>query len=162
MTQDEDRGKKPGRDSLNHVHLLITMTDVARDHQHVVVGTTGPAMPSGNSHIHAICLRTSYDPKVGTPHWHLADEFTGPAVPTPNGEHIHFFCGDTTFDAGHRHCFSGATDASIDTRDHDTMYDCYDGYHYPDKMADCDNDDYYPDKMSGPKKKGMYAKPTYR
>jgi len=129
---EEDRGK-PKRDSMNHVHLLITMADVANDHQHVIVGTTGPAMLRGNSHVHAIRIRTSFDPKEGNTHWHIAEDVTGPAIEGPCGEHTHFFKGETTCDAGHEHCYCGATDTSNDNDYCEDDYEeehcnCYNSY----------------------------------
>jgi len=116
-TEEERKHKKgspvsPGRDSLNHNHAFITMANVADNHQHVIVGTTGPGIYSGNTHVHRICIRTSFDPKGNTPHWHLVDDMTGPAIEVPGGEHTHYFSGQTSYDDGHRHNFSGVTDSS--------------------------------------------------
>lgn len=97
---------------LEHVHLVQTMADVADDHQHLISGASGPPIPKGRSHVHRICLRTSYDPKGGTSHWHMVDVMTGPEIEIDCDEHTHAFCGETSFDAGHCHDFCSVTDAS--------------------------------------------------
>lgn len=111
------------RDSFNHVHLLLTMANVADEHQHVIVGTTGPAMETEDTHVHVICIRTSFDPKCDNPHWHIVDEMTGPAIELPGGEHTHFFRGATTYVDGHKHCFSSVTDASPDSDGYEEEYE---------------------------------------
>ena len=123
MNFEEDRKKKKGgptvpeRDSRNHNHTFLAPTDIARNHQHTIVGTTSPAIVSGNSHVHRILVRTSYDPKDDDAHWHMIDVTTGTAIEVPGDEHTHYFDGETSYDLGHRHCFDNIT-ASI-TNDED-------------------------------------------
>ena len=121
----------PNKDSTNHVHLFITMADVSNDHQHVIVGTTGPAIESGRSHVHQIQVRTSFDPKGDSSHWHIARDTTGPATSLPNNQHTHYFSGETSYDLEHKHCFSSVTDISPDNEYCETENE-YD--------TDCDSD----------------------
>lgn len=102
------------RDVLNHIHTLITMANVAHDHQHMLTGTTGPAMRKRDTHVHRIWIRTSFDPKNGETHWHEVNVLTGPALETPDGEHTHFYNGETSRDLGHCHTFSSVVDTSPD------------------------------------------------
>ncbi|GBG58306.1 hypothetical protein SPFL3102_02028 [Sporomusaceae bacterium FL31] len=124
MSVEEDRKKKKGsptspeRDSRNHNHTFLAMTDVAKCHQHNIVGTTSPAIYADNTHVHKINVRTSYDPKDGAAHWHLVDVTTGPAIEVPGDEHTHYFFGETSYDVGHRHCFDNIT-ASVPDLDED-------------------------------------------
>lgn len=101
-----------GLDVMNHDHVFNTMADVAHHHQHLIIGTTSPAIPRNKTHVHRICVRTSFDPKGNDPHWHQVDIMTGPAFDTPNGEHTHYYCGSTSFDLDHCHSFSSVTDTS--------------------------------------------------
>nr|WP_092070319.1 YmaF family protein [Dendrosporobacter quercicolus]NSL48203.1 hypothetical protein [Dendrosporobacter quercicolus DSM 1736]SDM08978.1 YmaF family protein [Dendrosporobacter quercicolus] len=119
MSIEEDRKKKKGasnttpqRDSRNHNHTFLAPTDIARSHQHIIVGTTSPAIETGDSHVHRIYVRTSYDPKDDDGHWHMVDVTTGAAIEVPGDEHTHYFDGETSYDLGHRHCFDNIT-ASI-------------------------------------------------
>lgn len=113
------------RDVLNHVHAFVTMANVAHHHQHMLIGTTGPAMPKRDSHVHRIWIRTSYDPKNGeAAHWHEANILTGPALELPDGEHTHFFDGETSRDLNHCHTFSSVVDSSPDNDEGDD--DCED------------------------------------
>lgn len=116
----EERGyknqmNKPNNEEVHmeHVHLLQTMADVADEHQHLIVGTSGPPIAKGRSHVHRVCLKTSYDPKEGPSHWHMVDVMTGPALEVDCcDEHTHSFNGQTSFDVGHCHDFCSVTDAS--------------------------------------------------
>jgi hypothetical protein len=96
----------------DHNHAFLTIADVAREHQHGIVGTTGPAIYHADSHFHRICVKTTYDPKGGTTHWHEVDIKTGPALELRNGEHTHAYCGQTSVELGHCHTFSSVTDTS--------------------------------------------------
>lgn len=104
-----------GHNVMSHVHMFLTNAEVADGHQHVIVGTTGPEIPSKGSHIHKICLRTSFDPKGCEFHWHKVNVMTGPTLDTPDGKHTHFYCGETSCDLGHSHAFSSLTDTSLET-----------------------------------------------
>ncbi len=122
MSLEDDRKKKKGnqttapeRDSRNHNHTFLALTDVTRSHQHTIVGTTSPAIYANSSHVHKISVRTSYEPRDGASHWHLVDVVTGPPIEVPGDEHIHYFDGETSYDVGHRHCFDNVTAAASDS-----------------------------------------------
>lgn len=93
-----------------HVHLYNTETDIADDHQHVVMGVSGPANMVGRSHVHSICTRTSFVDG----HWHWVNIMTDRAVAMPDGTHTHYFAGRTSMDDGHCHNFSDVTNLSPD------------------------------------------------
>jgi len=105
------------RNVLNHVHTFITMANVADHHQHILIGTTGPALEKRDSHVHRILIRTSFDPKTKAPHWHEVNVLTGPSLETPDGQHTHFYAGETSRDLNHCHTFGSVVDASPDTDD---------------------------------------------
>lgn len=100
------------RDPMNHNHTFLTQADAVDGHQHILLGTTSPAIPKKDTHVHNICLRTSFDPKSGPAHWHDVEIMTGPAFETPDGNHIHYYAGSTSFDLDHCHAFSSVTDTS--------------------------------------------------
>jgi hypothetical protein len=111
-----DGGGGGDRDAFNHVHVFVTMANVAQGHQHMLLGTSSPAIPRKGSHVHRICEVSSFDPKnADAPHWHEVNVMTGPSLSTPEGEHTHYFAGKTSFDRGHSHTFSTMTDTSPDT-----------------------------------------------
>jgi len=93
-----------------HVHVYNTETDIADDHQHVILGVSGPADRIGRSHVHAIRTRTSFVDG----HWHWVDIMTDRAVAMPDGTHTHYFAGRTSMDDGHCHNFSDVTNLSPD------------------------------------------------
>jgi len=101
-----------------HVHTFETLTAVADGHQHVIMGVTAPARQAGLSHVHRIRVRTSFVDD----HWHWFDIMTGQAVALPNGGHVHYFSGETSFDAGHRHAVEGSTGLAHDEFDDDDDY----------------------------------------
>jgi hypothetical protein len=115
---DPDRKHSPprpedaGRDCLNHVHVFITMTDAIPGHQHMLLGPTSPAIARKDHHIHRIAALTSYDPRNTQPHWHAFEVMTGPDFETPDGNHTHYFAGNTSFDLDHCHAFGSVTDTS--------------------------------------------------
>ncbi|MBP2638081.1 MAG: YmaF family protein [Firmicutes bacterium] len=93
-----------------HVHTYLTEVDVADEHQHIIMGVSGPAKEKGRSHVHRIHGRTSFiseEDEGG--HWHIDDVMTGPAIEMPEGHHVHFFEGMTSEEDGHCHSFSGVT-----------------------------------------------------
>lgn len=109
-------------DATEHNHAFITIADVARDHQHGILGTTGQAIDKGHSHVHCIQVLTTSDPKGGPVHWHLVNIMTGPAIEVAGGEHTHQFCGETSCVLGHVHRFNSTTDTAPDEEekcDHD-------------------------------------------
>ncbi|CUH97708.1 hypothetical protein P22_3843 [Propionispora sp. 2/2-37] len=113
---------EPAHDDIKHNHAFITIADVARDHQHGILGTTGPAIYIRDSHIHRIHVRTTSDPKGGPVHWHVVEETTGPAIELSGEEHTHQFCGKTSVDLGHKHEFNSTTDTAPD-QDKSDYYD---------------------------------------
>jgi len=112
MVDAEDRGiaeEKEDRHTV-HVHNYNTLTHVADNHQHMVMGATGPARGEpGAAHVHRLRVRTSFNAEDSTGHWHWFDAMTGPAVYTAGSEHIHVFRGPTSFDDGHAHDVMSAT-----------------------------------------------------
>ena len=117
MFNDEDRkhkgdyedkymadGKGKNLDMV-HVHMFTTEVDVADEHQHVLLGVSGPARMEGRSHVHQICTRTSFT----CGHWHWVDIMTDRAVAMPDGTHTHYFAGRTSMNDDHCHCFSDVT-----------------------------------------------------
>ena len=93
-----------------HVHVYNTLTEVADDHQHVVLGVSSPADRVGRSHVHPIRTRTSFVDG----HWHWVDITTDRAVIMPEDTHCHYFAGRTSKDCGHCHDFADVTTLSPD------------------------------------------------
>lgn len=112
MNEEERKPKhhhQPQSDML-HVHTYLTEVNVADDHQHIILGVSGPAREKGNSHVHRIHGRTSFISEEGEcGHWHTQDVMTGPAIEMPDCNHVHYFEGITSKDDDHCHTFSGAT-----------------------------------------------------
>ena len=111
-------------ETMPHVHTYLTEVDVADEHQHIIMGISGPAKEKGRSHVHRIHGRTSFiseEDEGG--HWHSDDVMTGPAIDMPEGTHVHYFEGMTSEDDGHCHSFAGVTglgpclDMDTDTED---------------------------------------------
>ncbi len=126
---EEDRrpkyhhGPQPKYNPTVHNHLFSTTSYVARDHQHAIIGTSGPAIPRGNSHVHQLCLLTSFDPpEDARDHWHNVDMMSGPAIMLPDDQHTHYFKGETSTELRHCHCFSGAMDAAPNDEDDEDDY----------------------------------------
>jgi len=97
-----------------HVHVYNTMTDVSCCHQHVFLGVSSPAEISGTSHIHRLCVRTSFMVHDDVGHWHWVDIMTGRAIAMPDGTHIHYFAGHTSTNERHCHEFSDVTNLGPD------------------------------------------------
>lgn len=134
MGNDAERKAKVNdrEDHFLHVHTFLTEADVADDHQHVILGVTGPSCDLDDSHVHRIRTRTSFIAEDGTGHWHWADVMTGPALEMPDCTHTHYYCGTTSYDDGHCHTFSDVTGLA-----HDQMM-------FDDDEDDCE--DYDPPK----------------
>ncbi|MEG6584587.1 YmaF family protein [Dendrosporobacter sp. 1207_IL3150] len=92
-----------------HVHSYNTETDVADEHQHVIMGVSGPMCPQGNSHVHRVRGRTTFFVDGDEGHWHWYDVMSGPAIAMPDGTHTHYFSGETSVDDGHSHSFADNT-----------------------------------------------------
>ncbi len=92
-----------------HVHEFLGSDKFAEQgndrHNHRFAGVTGPVIPMGNSHVHAILTNTDFFSN----HYHGIDVVTGPAINVGNGKHIHLATGTTTLDDGHIHNFIFAT-----------------------------------------------------
>ncbi|EAX47658.1 hypothetical protein TcarDRAFT_1080 [Thermosinus carboxydivorans Nor1] len=132
----EEQERKPGHEDNEgrrgvHVHGYNTLTEVADEHQHVIMGVSAPARLAEGSHIHRVRGRTSFH----VDHWHWYDVLSGPAVAMPGGQHIHYFAGETSFDDNHTHDYSGVLGLSPDVMD-----------------DDCDDDKYYMMKPKYPKR----------
>ncbi len=88
-----------------HVHEFLGSDKFAEQgndrHNHRFAGVTGPVIPMGNSHVHAILTNTDFFSN----HYHGIDVVTGPAINVGNGKHIHLATGTTTLDDGHIHNF---------------------------------------------------------
>jgi hypothetical protein len=96
---------------LIHNHTYNTESDVALAHQHMILGASGPARTTAKSHVHRIRIRTSFlvDGTTGG-HWHWVDIMTAEATDMPDGTHVHYYGGSTSYDLAHEHTFSGCTD----------------------------------------------------
>ncbi|VBB05259.1 ymaf [Lucifera butyrica] len=92
-----------------HVHTFLTEADVAAEHQHVIVGVTGPARLDMPVHVHRLHVRTSFLAEEDGGHWHWVDVMTCPPIDLPDGNHTHYFQGTTSYDDNHCHTFSGVT-----------------------------------------------------
>jgi hypothetical protein len=90
-----------------HVHEFTGSTRLSNTepvHNHRFAGISGPAIRTGNSHVHLISTRTD-----STNHFHEINVFSGPAINIGNGRHIHRVSGNTSFVFGHLHSFINAT-----------------------------------------------------
>jgi len=104
-----DEERQPDDRYMIHVHTYYTETDVSDDHQHTMLGVSSPARPSSDGHIHRLRIRTSFLAEDDHGHWHWVDVLTGPSFTMPDGSHIHYFCGVTSYNDRHEHEFTGAT-----------------------------------------------------
>jgi hypothetical protein len=115
MADAEDRAIDELDRHTVHVHNFHTHTYAADNHQHVVMGATGPARGQpGPTHIHRLRVRTSFHTEDTTGHWHWFDVMTGPPVYTAGSEHVHVFKGPTSFDEGHTHDVMSSTSQVAD------------------------------------------------
>lgn len=117
---DQEEDRKPHHhhhqhhqhEMVPHVHTYLTEADVADEHQHLILGVSGPAREKGRSHVHRIHGRTSFISEEGDcecGHWHSVDVMTGMAIDMPCGNHVHYFEGMTSEEDDHCHSFSGVT-----------------------------------------------------
>lgn len=111
MAKDEERHPKTEGDTRHmlHVHTFLTETDVEDEHQHAVLGVSGPAREQGVTHIHRVRSRTTYLAEGDGGHWHWFDVMTGPAVDMPDGTHTHYFNGTTSINDEHSHAVADVT-----------------------------------------------------
>ncbi len=104
-----------------HVHTYYTISDVAEQHQHMVMGASAPARMDGRTHIHRLRIRTSFNDG----HWHWFDVVSGPMLEMPGGSHTHYYCGNTSMNEDHCHRVEGMLDVILD-EEYDEEYDCND------------------------------------
>jgi len=91
----------------NHVHEFTGSTRFNENgplHNHRFAGVSGPAISTGNSHVHLIVTNTD-----NTNHFHQINVHTGPAINVGNGRHVHFTNATTSFVLEHNHRFINAT-----------------------------------------------------
>lgn len=144
MGNDEERKVKMNDQEdrhMMHVHTFLTEADVSCDHQHVILGVTGPSRELGDSHVHRIRTRTSFLAEDDTGHWHWCDVMTGPAVEMPDDTHTHYYNGTTSYDDEHSHTFSDVTGLAPDqAMEDDDDDDCEDyvppKHHHKHKRPD--------------------------
>lgn len=145
---------------LPHVHTYLTEVDVADDHQHIIMGVSGPAREKGRNHCHRIHGRTSFISEEGEGgHWHTEDVMTGPAIEMPDGNHVHYFDGMTSEDDRHCHSFAGATGlgpSMLCVEEEEEEHECEEEY---DECEDeCEEDDECEMPIKMPKYKYKYSK----
>lgn len=97
-----------------HVHTISTQVTAEDGHQHMVLTVTGTPKAEGRSHVHRITARTSFYGEPGEGHWHGVDFCTGLAQGMPDGTHIHYFNGQTSFVEDHRHLAADVTNTAPD------------------------------------------------
>ncbi|MFC0215777.1 YmaF family protein [Paenibacillus chartarius] len=93
-----------------HIHQFEGVTSLDVGHNHRYVGLTFLAA-TGVQHVHSYYAETSIDDG----HAHIIQGTTGPAIPLPNGGHIHYFEGYTTVNGStpHTHMYRGNTGNEI-------------------------------------------------
>lgn len=86
-----------------HTHEFLGSTRLAGDiiHNHRFAGVSSEEIKRGKSHTHAILVNSDFF----LSHYHEVAAESGPAIPVGEGRHVHFVCGETTFNAGHDHDF---------------------------------------------------------
>lgn len=116
-----------------HTHEFLGSTRLAGDilHNHRFAGVSSEAIKRGKSHTHAILVNSDFF----LSHYHEVAAESGPAIPVGEGRHVHFVCGETTFNAGHDHGFIFAMliEDPISHEKHRDDYDDHDDYDYGDK-----------------------------
>jgi len=100
---EKNNNENNNDNSMVHVHAYNILTDVAEEHQHIIMGVSSPARRKGRSHVHSVRGRTSYSDG----HWHSYEVTSGPAIEIDNGGHTHYFDGETSYEDGHSHNFEG-------------------------------------------------------
>jgi len=111
-----------------HTHEFVGSTQLAGDiiHNHRFAGVSSEAIKRGRSHTHAILVNSDFF----LSHFHEVAAESGPAIPVGEGRHVHFVCGETTFNAGHDHefIFAMLIEDPISHGKSKRDYDDYDGY----------------------------------
>jgi hypothetical protein len=127
-----------------HTHEFLGSTQLAGDilHNHRFVGVSSEAIQRGKSHTHALLVNSDFF----LSHYHEVAAESGPAIPVGGGRHVHFVCGETTFNAGHDHEFIFAmliedpiSDDKHRPRHEDKDYE--DDYYYDDYRDEWDDRD---------------------
>jgi len=91
------------RSPLDHNHGSVAHTSCDHQHTHQCLDISGPAIPTGESHVHNSENWVMYE--HGHAHYYQAT--SGPSIPTGNGWHVHYWDFYTTVDKGHRHRVQG-------------------------------------------------------
>lgn len=86
-----------------HNHGSVTHTSCDYNHSHQCLDVTGPALRTAESHVHRSAGWVLYE----SGHAHYYKAVSGPSLPLPNGEHVHYWDFYTTMDDGHRHRVKG-------------------------------------------------------
>ena len=102
-----------------HTHEFLGSTQLAGEicHNHRLAGVSSEEIKRGRSHTHAILVNSDFS----LSHYHEVAAESGPAIPVGEGKHVHFVCGETTFNAGHDHGFIFAMlieDPTSEEKDH--------------------------------------------
>jgi hypothetical protein len=104
-----------------HTHEYLRSTQFAEQgddrHNHRFAGVTGEAICYRDSHVHRLFTRTDFLEN----HFHFIEDVTGPAIEVDHDKHVHFICGRTSENDGHRHRYAFATlieDPASKDRDH--------------------------------------------
>lgn len=126
-----------------HTHEFLGSTQLAGEicHNHRFAGVSSEEIKKGKSHTHAILVNSDFF----LAHYHEVAAESGPAIPVGEGRHVHFVCGDTTFNAGHDHGFIFAMlieDPTSDEKDHKKDEHEKDRDYEEDRLYEEDEDDY--------------------
>jgi hypothetical protein len=105
---DRHRDEKEHERFRQHVHEFLGSTMISEEreeaHNHRFAGVSGPAIPTGGSHVHRIFTLTD-----STDHIHRIEDTSGPAINVGGGRHVHLVRGRTSFEDGHTHGYIFAT-----------------------------------------------------
>jgi hypothetical protein len=114
--KDGEERKSSSRKWMVHVHSYETGVDPELGHQHRLLGVTCPAKEARRRfHVHTMPGRTTFSGTNSIElHWHAYEVVTEIETEMPDGNHVHFYSGVTSVDAGHSHTFSGATNVGPD------------------------------------------------
>ncbi|NLP24295.1 MAG: hypothetical protein GX382_07230 [Syntrophomonadaceae bacterium] len=123
-----------------HTHEFLGSTQLAGEicHNHRFAGVSSEEIKRGRSHTHAVLVNSDFFLN----HYHEVAAESGPAIPVGEGRHVHFVCGETTFNAGHDHGFIFAMliEDPISNEKRKDDYDDYDDYDYDEYDDDRDRD----------------------
>ena len=122
-----------------HTHEFLGSTQLAGEicHNHRFAGVSSEEIKRGRSHTHAILVNSDFS----LSHYHEVAAESGPAIPVGEGKHVHFVCGETTFNAGHDHGFIFAMlieDPTSEEKDHKKDDHEEDRYDEEDRYCEVD------------------------